>query len=64
MHAMVCVWFLFAFILFIGEPLVLQRHFDKWAAARPDVAFAWLHWVHRVLLTLALITIFGAVAGS
>lgn len=64
MHAMVCLWLLFAFLLFIGEPFILHRYFPRWAAARQDVAFAWLHWVHWVLLILALITVFGAVAGS
>ncbi len=64
MHAMVCVWALFAFVLFVGEPLILHRRFPGWAARRPDVAFAWLHRAHVVLLTLSLITVFGAVAGS
>ncbi len=64
MHAMVCVWLLFAFVLFIAEPLVLKRHFPSWAMARPGVAFAWLHRAHWLLLVFAVITILGAVAGS
>jgi uncharacterized membrane protein len=64
MHAMVCVWLLFAFILFVAEPLILHRHFRPWAAKQPDVAFAWLHRVHWVLLGLSVVTILGAVAGS
>ena len=64
MHAMVGVWLLFAFILFVGEPFILHRHFDQWAKTQPDIAFAWLHRIHWVLLSLSLITIFGAVAGS
>jgi uncharacterized membrane protein len=64
MHAMVGVWLLFAFILFVGEPFILHRHFDKWAKTQPDIAFSWLHRIHWVLLSLSLITIFGAVAGS
>jgi hypothetical protein len=32
MHAMVCLWLLFAFILFIGESFILHRHFRRWAA--------------------------------
>ena len=39
-------------------------HFHKWATTAPEVAFAWLHRAHWVLLALSLITIFGAVAGS
>lgn len=64
MHAMVCVWSLFAFILFIGEPLILHRYLAKWMATRPDATFARIQRVHWILLTLSLITIFGAVAGS
>lgn len=64
MHAMVCVWALFAFLLFIGEPFILHRYFPAWAARDPQRAFTVLHRVHAVLLTLSLITIFGAVAGS
>ena len=64
MHLMICLWLLFAFILFIAEPLILQRHFRQWATARPAVAFAWLHRAHWVLLALSVVTILGAVAGS
>jgi uncharacterized membrane protein len=64
MHAMVCVWLLFTLILFVAEPFILHRHFHKWVTTTPEVAFAWLHRAHWVLLTLSLITIFGAVAGS
>lgn len=64
MHAMVALWLVFALILFVGEPLVLDRRFPQWVARRPEAAFAWLHRVHAALLTLGLITVFGAVAGS
>lgn len=64
MHAMVCVWLLFAFVLFVAEPFILHRHFRRWATEQPIIAFAWLHRVHWLLLSLSLVTIFGAVAGS
>lgn len=64
MHAMVGVWLLFALILFVAEPLVLHKRFDRWAAEQPQRAFAWLHRGHWLLLALAFITILGAVAGS
>jgi uncharacterized membrane protein len=64
MHAMVCLWLLFAFILFIAEPFILHRHFRQWATARPENAFAWLHRAHWLLLALSVVTILGAVAGS
>ena len=34
MHAMVCLWLLFAAILFIVEPFILHRHFRQWATER------------------------------
>ena len=62
LHAMVCVWLLFAVVLFFAEPFFLQAHFEKFAAANPDRAFAWLHRAHWVLLVLSLITIFAGIA--
>lgn len=64
MHAMVCLWLLFTFALFVAEPFILKRYFRQWATARPEVAFAWLHRAHWVLLALSVLTILGAVAGS
>jgi len=64
MHAMLCLWLLFVFVLFIVEPFILHRRFHRWAIERPGVAFAWLQRSHWLLLTLSVITILGAVAGS
>jgi len=64
MHAMVIVWTLFALLLFVGEPFILHRYFDRLAVRRPEGAFAHLYRVHWVLLVLALVTVIGAVAGS
>jgi uncharacterized membrane protein len=64
MHAMVCLWLLFTFVLFVAEPLVLHRWFHARATATPDAAFALLHRAHWLLLVLSVITILGAVAGS
>jgi len=64
MHAMVCVWSIFAFVLFIGEPFILHRFFPKWVSKDPDSAFKAIHWVHWVLLVLAVITLLGATAGA
>ena len=62
MHAMVGIWLVFMLMLFMLEPLVLHR-----AMAAPDPearTFAKMERVHRILLMLALVTLFGAVAGS
>lgn len=64
MHAMVFVWLLFTIVLFVAEPLFLHRLFERWAREAPEAAFAWLHRAHWVVLTLSLLTVFGAVAGS
>ncbi|MGH7156345.1 MAG: hypothetical protein ACREF3_20675 [Acetobacteraceae bacterium] len=64
MHAMVLVWVLFAALLFIVEPFIVHRHFATRARAAPDAMFRRMQVLHWVLVTLALITIVGAVAGS
>jgi hypothetical protein len=62
MHTMVCTWTIFAIGLFVVEPLFLDRRLRPGANER--AVFAQLAAAHWVLLTLSLITIFGAVAGS
>ncbi|MBB4303643.1 putative membrane protein [Rhodobium orientis] len=64
MHAMVAVWALFSVMLFIAEPLFLHRWFRTAAKDRPEATFQLIRRLHWVLLTLGLITILGAVAGS
>ena len=62
MHAMVGLWTVFTLMLFVLEPLVLHRAMDDPNGAARN--FARMERVHRVLLLLAVITIFGAVGGS
>jgi uncharacterized membrane protein len=64
MHAMVGVWLLFTFVLFVAEPLILHRRFRNWATVAPEVAFMWMHRAHWLLLALSFVTILGAVMGS
>ena len=64
MHAMVAVWLLFTIMLFVAEPLVLHRWFQKRAMSDPDGTFALIEHMHHVLLAVSLITVLGAVAGS
>ncbi len=64
MHAMVGLWAIFAVGLFVIEPLILDRRLPALAGRRRAATFTWLAAVHWLLLTLALITVFGAVAGS
>ncbi len=64
MGGMAALWALFALMLFLLEPLILDRLFHRWATANPQAAFAFMQYAHWFLLVLALMVIFGAVAGS
>jgi uncharacterized membrane protein len=64
MHAMVAVWLLFTAMLFVVEPLFLHRWLVARARAKPEETFALVERLHQLLLTLSVITILGAVAGS
>jgi len=64
MHAMVLVWLIFTLMLFVLEPLVLQRQLKQRAQRHPEKTFALIQRMHWVLLSLSLITVAGAVAGS
>lgn len=64
MHAMLCLWLLFAFILFIAEPFVFHQRVRRFAAIDPEAALLRLQRSHWILLVLSTVTILGAVAGS
>ncbi|WP_246116720.1 hypothetical protein [Denitrobaculum tricleocarpae] len=64
MHAMLAVWTLFTFILFIAEPLFLHRWFHEKARAMPNETFALMLTLHRVLLAVSVVTIGASVLGA
>jgi len=64
MHAMLLTWLIFTVILFIGEPLFLHGWLRARAKIDPEATFRLVERLHRALLTLSLVTIFGAVMGS
>lgn len=64
MHAMVCLWLLFAFMLFIAEPFILHRYIHRWAKTDPDMTFRRMSRAHWIVLGLSLATVFAAVAGG
>jgi uncharacterized membrane protein len=64
LDAMVLIWLVFTFVLFMAEPLVLDRWFEKRAKRAPESTFVLIQRFHWLLLALSLITVFGAVAGS
>ena len=64
MHGMVIVWTLFAVMLFVLEPFVLHKAFQASARRDPLGTMARIQRVHVVLLSVSLIVVLGAVAGS
>ena len=64
MHLMTLVWVIFTLVLFLFEPLFLHRWFRERALINSDKAFALLHRMHKVLLTLSVLAVLGAVVGS
>ena len=64
MHAMVLVWMIFTLMLFVLEPLFLHRYFIERARRDPESTFTLVTRMHWLLLTLSLLTIAGAIAGS
>ena len=64
LDAMLAIWLLFTFMLFIAEPLFLDRWFALRARQAPEQSFALIQRLHWALLLLSLVTLLGAVAGS
>lgn len=64
MPAMVLIWVVFSFILFVAEPLFLHAWFRRRGARDPDGTFVLVKRAHWVLLTLSFVTIAGAVLGA
>ena len=64
MHLMTLVWALFTLVLFVLEPLFLHRWFHERAAIDSEKTFALVHKMHIFLLSLSLIAVASAVAGS
>jgi uncharacterized membrane protein len=64
MHAMVAVWLIFFIMLYVLEPFVLHDHLRSRASLDPRGTILRIQRLHRVLLTLSLITVASAVAGS
>ncbi len=63
MHAMVGVWTIFALMLFVAEPLFLDRWFARRAAADPVGTLRRILTLHVVLLSASLVAVGGAIWG-
>lgn len=64
LHLMSFVWLVFTVVLFVLEPLVLHRWFHEQAEINSERTFALLHNFHKVILSVSLVAVFGAVMGS
>lgn len=64
MHAMVLVWVIFTFMLFVAEPLFLHTKVVRMAKRDPAATFALMLRAHRILLALATVTVGGAALGA
>jgi uncharacterized membrane protein len=64
MYAMVGVWAVFTFVLFVAEPLFLHRWFRERAGRDPEGTFRLLMRFHWGLLSLSLATVAAAVLGA
>ncbi len=62
--AMIGLWAIFTIMLFIAEPLFLHAWFDARARRDPDGAFRVALRGHRVLSSVAVVTVLGAVGGA
>ena len=62
MHAMVGLWAIFAAMLYLIEPLFLHRRMEL--SNDPAGDFDRMERMHRILLGIALVTVFGAMAGA
>ncbi len=64
LHLMTLVWLIFTVVLFILEPLFLHRWFLEQAQRDSEGTFRRVHRMHRILLTISLLAVAGAVGGS
>lgn len=63
MGAMLGVWLVFAILVFVLEPL-LHTRFEEEARRTPASTLQRMRLMHLILLSLAALTAFGAVAGA
>ena len=64
LHLMTFVWAVFTMVLFVLEPLFLHKWFHRQAEKNSVKAFQLLQTMHVVLLSLSILALVGAIAGS
>jgi uncharacterized membrane protein len=63
-HLMVAVWVIFALIVYVLEPLVIDRLFHNFALQQKDRAFALATRLHAVVLLVSALAIITGVLGA
>lgn len=63
MHAMVLIWLLFTFILFIAEPMFIHKLLRYRANTDPLEVMHLIQYSHWLLLFISVITVVAAVLG-
>jgi uncharacterized membrane protein len=64
LHLMVALWILFVLMLFVLEPLGIDRLFRSYARREKKRAFALATWLHWASLLIATLTIGAGVLGA
>lgn len=64
LHLMVALWILFVLMLFVLEPLGIDRLFRSYALREKDHVFALATRLHWVALVIAILTISAGVLGA
>jgi len=64
MHAMIAVWAIFTFVLYVAEPLFLHQWFHLRAMRDPEDAFRLVWRMHIFLLAVSLVTVGASVLGA
>ena len=64
MHLMVAVWILFAFMIYVLEPLAIHRVFHEYALRQKDRAFALATRLHVIALLISALAIAAGVLGA
>jgi len=64
LHLMVALWTVFALMVFVLEPLGIERLFRSYALREKDRAFALARRLHWAALIIAILTIGAGVLGA
>lgn len=64
LDAMVLVWLVFTLLLFVAEPLFVERWLERRRVRAPESTLRLVRRFHWIMLIASLVTVAGAVLGS